>query len=87
MIVPFLWGALTLACAVSGLLFLRFYRASRERLFLAFAAAFWVFGVHWMLLAFLHPPDESRHHVYLLRLLAFVVLIAGIVDRNRRGKG
>jgi hypothetical protein len=27
---------------------------------------------------------ESRHYVYVLRLLAFLLLIAGIVDKNRR---
>ena len=80
----FIWGALTMACAVAGLFFFRFFRASRDRLFLAFAVGFWAFGLHWFLLAAVNPPNESRHQIYLVRLLAFVVLIAGIVDRNRR---
>jgi hypothetical protein len=77
-------GALTACAAMAGLFFARFYRATRDRLFLAFAVAFWALGLHWALLVSVHPSDESRHQLYLLRLLAFVVLIAGIIDRNRR---
>jgi hypothetical protein len=80
----FIWGALTMACAVAGLFFARFYRASRDRLFLSFAVSFWVLGLHWLLLALVQPANEGRHQLYLLRLAAFVILIAGIADRNRR---
>ena len=84
MTVTYLFGALTACAAVAGLFFLRFYRATRERLFLAFAAAFWLLGLHWLLLTGVHPREESRHVVYLVRLAAFVILIVGIIDRNRR---
>ncbi len=84
MIGDYLFGALTACAAVAGLFFLRFYRATRDRLFLAFAVAFWGMGLHWALLAGVHPSEESRHQLYLVRLGAFVILIAGIIDRNRR---
>ena len=35
------------------------------------------------LLAALNPEHESRHLIYLLRLAAFVVIIIGIIDKNR----
>ncbi|HEX5009787.1 MAG TPA: DUF5985 family protein [Planctomycetota bacterium] len=84
MLREFLWGALTMAALVAGLHFARFFSRTRERLFLALAATFWILALNWTLLAVLDPDDESRHYVMLVRLLAFVVLIAGIVDKNRR---
>ena len=36
------WGALAMACWVAGLFFLRFWRLSRDRLFVFFVLAFWL---------------------------------------------
>jgi hypothetical protein len=80
----FLWGALAATCGVAGLLFLRSWRTGRDRLLLVFAIAFWVFALNWVALAVLRPADESRHYVYLIRLAAYLLLIAGVVDKNRR---
>ena len=80
----FLWGATSMACLVASLLFVRFYRMSSERLFLFFTAAFAMFGVHWVVLGAFPPTTEKLPYVYLLRLAAFLLILAGIVDRNRR---
>jgi Fe2+ transport system protein B len=80
----FLWGALSMACVVAALIFARFYRLSRERLFVYFAAGFAMFGVHWTVLGAFDPANEKLPYVYLLRLAAFALILAGIVDRNRR---
>jgi uncharacterized membrane protein HdeD (DUF308 family) len=82
-LILFLWGALVLACAASGLFFLRFWRKTRDRLFLVFAVAFWILGVNWLVLALTGRDDEGRWYLYLIRLLAFVLILAGIVDKNR----
>ena len=82
----FLWGALWLSCWVAGLFFLRFWRTSRDRLFLFFALAFLVLGLTWIGQLYVHPRVENRHFIYLFRLAAFGLIIAGIVDKNRRGK-
>jgi hypothetical protein len=79
-----IWGALTMACWVAGLFFFRFWKPSRDRLFLFFSAAFWLLGVHWLALVIINPPVETRPYFYVLRLLAFLLIIAGIVDKNRR---
>ena len=84
----FLWGALAMASLVAGLGFLRLGRISRDRLFYAFTASFWLMAGNWIGLALVPWVPETRHHVYVLRLLAFVVLAAGIIDKNRRaGRG
>jgi hypothetical protein len=78
----FLLGAVVTACLVIGLFFLRFWRKSGDRLFAIFAIAFWTMGLNWLLLAFIQQ-DEIRTALYLLRLGAFVLILIGIVDKNR----
>jgi hypothetical protein len=80
----FLWGALAMGSAIAGLFFLRYWRNSRDRLFLFFCGAFWFLAANWIGLATVHPSIETRHQVYVLRLLAFGLIIAGNVDKNRR---
>jgi hypothetical protein len=80
----FLRGAIAMACWVAGLFFLRFWRETRDRLFLFFLVAFWLFAVHWAALAGIEVTAERRHYVYALRLIVFALIIAGIVDKNRR---
>ena len=79
----FIWGALTMASWTIALFFLKFWRTSRDRLLAGFAAAFAALGVNWLLLAIFEPSKESQHYVYLVRLLAFILLIACVVDKNR----
>jgi len=69
------WGA--------GVFFLRFWRQTRDRLFLFFALAFWILVADWTSRELVTPSDETRHYFFLLRLAAFVLIIAGIVDKNR----
>lgn len=84
---PVLWGALAMASWVAGLFFWRFWRDGRERLFLFFWLAFWVLMLNWVGLIVYPEASETRHYVYALRLVAFVLIIVGIVDKNRRGRG
>lgn len=77
-------GATAACCVAIGLFFLRFWRQRRDRLFLAFAVAFWTFALNRVVLAAIEHDHEARVAVYSLRAAAFVVLIAAIVDRNRR---
>lgn len=78
----FLWGAIAVTSLAIGLRFLRFWKEAHERLFAFFALAFWLLGAQWILLEIFHPPSESRHYFYLLRLAAYLLIIAGIVDKN-----
>jgi len=76
-------GAMIMAYLVAGLFFLRFWRDSAVRLFLIFWLAFWVLAFQRVLLsAFAGDP---RAHVYLygMRLLAFVLILGAILDKNR----
>jgi hypothetical protein len=82
----FAWGVLAMAGLVAALFFLRYWRSTRERLFAFFALAFLCMAVNWTVLAIVdHPVDEARQaHAFVIRLVAFVILIVGIIDKNRR---
>ncbi len=82
----FLQGACTLACWSIGLFFLRFWRASHDRIFLFFLAAFWAFAINWLGLVLVDTTDETRHWLYVVRLVAFALIAVGIADKNRRTK-
>lgn len=80
-------GALVMACLACALFFLRFWRASRDRLFAFFSLAFTVMACNWTALTLLDVDDERRHYVYLIRLVSFLVILFAIWDKNRAGRG
>lgn len=77
-------GVLVALDAVAGLFFLKFWRASRDRLFAMFGAAFFILGIQRLVLAVTRTAFEDQAVFYILRLLAFVIIIVAIVDKNRR---
>jgi hypothetical protein len=85
-LIPFLQTVSATAAFASGLLLLRFWRETGDRLFAFFGGAFWLLSLSWALLALVNPGDETRPYVYAIRLVAFLLIIAGMVDKNR-GKG
>lgn len=81
-----LWGALAMSGWVAGLFFLKFWRVTRDRLFFFFFLAFSMLALNWLGLALVPSVAETRHQVFILRLLAFVIIIVGVVDKNRRSR-
>jgi hypothetical protein len=80
----FLLGVNVMACLVVGLFFLRFWRRTREFLFVIFAAAFWLMAINWALLAMTaRGAEETRTGLYVIRLTAFVLILLGILNKNR----
>jgi amino acid transporter len=79
-------GAIVMGYAVVGLFFLRFWRQSRDRLFGFFALAFFVLGVQRLLLALTTQTNEGSLPLYVIRLLAFLIILAAIIDKNRGAK-
>ena len=79
----FLAGASAMGSAAIAVVFFRYWRATRDRLFLAFASAFLAFAANRCVQA-ASSDDGELLGVYSLRLLAFVLIIVAIVDRNRR---
>jgi hypothetical protein len=79
----FVAGLLVMGYAVAALFFERLRRETGDRLFAFFAAAFALLALQRALLAAasLLPVDEIWY--YTIRLAAFILIIAAIIDKNR----
>ena len=82
-LVPFLQAVGATAAFINGVFFWRFWQESRDLLFVMFALAFWLLGASWAILAVFNPTGESLPYVYALRLLAFLLIIGAIAQKNR----
>lgn len=80
----FLSGAIFMALLVIALFFFKFWRRTRERLFLYFAAAFLTLMVEQIIRTDPHADTDWAPYVYSLRLGAFALILLGIADKNRR---
>ena len=81
MLKSFLSGAIVLCAWAISLFFYRFQIATRERLF---GYYFVLFGLDRIAIEFL--PEQFGSPVYLIRLAAFLLLVFGILDKNRKEK-
>ena len=80
----FLSGAATLGYFVAALYFLRFWTRTRDRLFAFFSIAFAIMGLQRIAMIVSAQSDEGRDTIlYGLRLFAFLLIIAAIIDKNR----
>lgn len=84
--IEFLSGAVTLAYFLSAVFFLRFWRKTSDRLFLAFAIAFVLFALNQALAYVLDIYHEPTSFIYALRVIGFVLILGAIVDKNLKGR-
>lgn len=80
----FISGALCCGFWVSALFFFRFWRTTHDRLFLIFAISFLLMGVERVVLTWTAAHGEFEFSAYGIRLLAFLLLIFAILDKNRK---
>lgn len=78
----FVAGLIAMGYAIAGLMFLSFWRRTRDFLFGAFAIAFWLMALNQGLAALLPIRQEEKSPIYLLRLAAFVLIIAAVLRKN-----
>jgi hypothetical protein len=71
---------------IGGLFFLRFWHRTRDNLFLAFGAAFFLFAANQALVALSGYPREDQSVFYLLRLAGFALLVGAIIAKNIWGR-
>jgi len=79
-------GIIVMGYAIGALFFFRFWRESRDRLFLMFGIAFAVLGLQQLLYGLTDEASESPVLLYLIRLIAFVIILAGILDKNLKAR-
>jgi len=84
MIEPFLSGVIATASITAGVFFLRFWRDTRDFFFLAFSASFFIEGLNRATASLLlERPNEGSPWIYLVRLLAFLLILFAILHKNR----
>ena len=80
-------GAIAMASSIAALFFLRFWRQTRDPLFLLFALAFTVDALTRLALGLGEISDEQEPLFYLARLVTFALILVAIVQKNRGGTG
>ena len=80
----FIMGAIAMASSIAALLFLRFWRDTGDRLFVIFALSFLLLGMTRLGLALSRDFSEGNTSWYWVRLVAFLLILAAIIDKNRR---
>ncbi len=84
--IEYVSGAVTLGFLVAALFFARFWKRTRDRLFIAFAVAFVLLALNQALAQWLGAADERVGYTYLLRVIGFALILAAIIDKNVSGK-
>lgn len=81
----FLAGASTMGFLAAAAFFVRFWKETRDRLFVLFAIAFAFLALNRALIVLYPVERESQPYVYLVRLFSFVLIAYAVIDKNRRG--
>jgi hypothetical protein len=79
-------GAIATASLIAGLFFLRFWKSTRDRFFLYFAMSFFIEGFNRFLLGYMGGLREEAPAYYLVRLLAYGLILIAILDKNQPGR-
>jgi len=78
----FLLGAIATMSLTAALFFLRFWRRTHDSLFLSFAVAFFIEGLNRCAILLTVHPNEGSPWIYIVRLFAFLIILAAILRKN-----
>jgi hypothetical protein len=78
----------------SGVFFLKFWKASHDKFFIYFATTCWLLATERLVSLFVHGAFEdisqvemdNSSWVYCIRLLAFIMILIAIFEKNRAAK-
>lgn len=83
MIEGFLLGVIVTASLSAAAFFFKFWRQTRDKLFLGFSAAFAIEGANRVAFLFVEHPDEGNPIIYVVRLFTYLLILAAIINKNR----
>jgi uncharacterized membrane protein HdeD (DUF308 family) len=78
----FLLGIVAACYLLAGLFFVRFWRSTRDTLFLAFAVFFGIQGGSSAFIVSLSHPNEGSLWIGVVRLLSILAVLAAILWKN-----
>jgi hypothetical protein len=79
-----LTGAIAMASATISLFFFAFWRSTHDRFFLLFGASFLLEGLNRLLIGLTSFRGEDEPLYYLIRLIAYGLILIAVIDKNRR---
>lgn len=79
-------GAIGTLSLVAALVFLHYWKSTRDRFFLFFSLSFLLEGVNRIAIYESVGLNEDAPGYYLVRLVAYGLILAAIVDKNRRSR-
>jgi len=82
MLVGFLLGVIATSNLVAALFFLRFWRKTGDLFFLSFGASFFIEGLNRAAILLNAHPNEGSQWTYVVRLFAFLLILAAIIKKN-----
>ena len=82
MLEGFLLGVISTSSVTAGVFFLKFWKQTRDTLFLSFAFAFIIEGLNRAALLFVAKPNEGSPLIYVVRLCVFLLILAAILKKN-----
>jgi hypothetical protein len=80
--IHFLAGGLTACYLLAAVFFFRFWHRTRDRLFIGFALAFALLAIEQTALLIFGITDERGNYVYVLRIIAFLIILYAIIEKN-----
>lgn len=83
MMYQFFSGGMMVCTLFAGFFFLKFWNKTHEELFKSFAISFFLMCAERCVLSFLGTQNEPSPLVYLIRLIAFLIIIFAIVKKNK----
>jgi hypothetical protein len=84
MIDGLLTGIIFATSLVASLFFIKFWRITRDTLFLSFAISFSIEGLTRLMALLVLVPGESTPVFYVARMFAYLIIVAAIVRKNRK---
>jgi hypothetical protein len=78
-----LLGATLMSCGIISLFFLKFWRNTHDVLFLYFSSAFALDAFARLASVLVKFDDEHQPLVFVIRLCAYLMIIGGIISKNR----
>lgn len=79
----FLLGVIVACSLTASGFFIKFWRQTRDTLFLAFGAAFMVEGFNRAMILFVDEPNLGHPLIYFVRLLSYLLILIAIINKNR----
>lgn len=80
----FLIGTIVTGSLAASGFFFKFWRQTRDPLFLGFGASFLIEGVNRFCVLFIADPAAGDNLIYVVRLVSYLLILMAIANKNRR---